>query len=184
MRSSGDIYQILSRFPGPVTLRPSRGRWFGVFAISIAFATASLWLLIANPTSIWTLVSDRANQIVGWIGLLFFAFGTTIAAIALLPGSGALTLNEEGFEAISLFRRFSVRWRDARRFEAAKHPRISGKVVMFDHVNAPKHTSSWLNTTFMGHNACLPDTYGFSANNLANLMSEWRMRAVPRDGSC
>lgn len=39
---------LLARFPGPVTLYPSRLKWFGYFTLSLAFAAAGLYLAIAG----------------------------------------------------------------------------------------------------------------------------------------
>jgi hypothetical protein len=41
-------------------------------------------------------------------------------------------------------------------------------------------TGAKLNTALTGHAAGLPDTYGFSADELAALMTQWRNRAVER----
>ncbi len=39
-------------------------------------------------------------------------------------------------------------------------------------------TISAINTALAGRNAALPDTYGFSVDELAELMQRWRDRAT------
>jgi hypothetical protein len=40
-----DTAEILSRFPRPVTLRPSRKNWLLVFAIGLLFAVGGAWMI-------------------------------------------------------------------------------------------------------------------------------------------
>jgi hypothetical protein len=89
---------ILARFPGPVTLYPSRKKWLLVLASCLLFVVTSPWMIRADP---W----------MGWVGLILFGVGALIAGtIVLLPSLGRLTLDHEGFEAGKRFFRYRRRW--------------------------------------------------------------------------
>jgi len=103
-----------------------------------------------------------------------------VAAVAMLPGAGALTLDAEGFEARNLFRRHRSRWQDTSGFQAARIPPAQQKLVVYDDVTQSAKTLAQINVGIVGRNAALPDTYGLSADDLAQLMAQWRERALAR----
>jgi hypothetical protein len=170
MPSPADITKILSRFPGPVTLYPSRIKWLLVFTASALFAVGGFWMTKTGDGS-------------GWFVLIFFSLGALIAAAAMLPGAGGLTLDRDGFDITSLFRRHRTRWRDAAGFEAARIPRAHQKMVVYDDITQSTKSIAKLNVGLVGRNSGLPDTYGHSADNLAQLMAQWRERALRETGS-
>jgi len=114
----------------------------------------------------------------GWPGVIFFGLGALIALGAMLPGSCALRLDRDGFEASSLFRRSRARWRDVSRFEGVRIPPANFKMVAFDDTNQQSGRMAAANVAVCGHNSGLPDTYGFSPDDLASLMTQWRARAL------
>ena len=156
---------ILVRFPGPVTLYPSRRKWLLVFAGCALFAVGGFWMIKDGDP--W-----------GWLVLIFFGLGVLVAAVAMLPGAGALTLDAEGFEAANLFRRHRTRWQDTTGFQAARIPPAQQKLVIYDDVTQSTKTVAQINVGIVGRNAALPDTYGLSAAHLAQLMAQWRERAL------
>ena len=114
MASRPDTSEMLSRFPGPVTLYPSRKKWLLVCAGGALFAIGGVWMV-------------RSGEWMGWLPLIFFSLVALVAAVAMLPGAGALTLGREGFEITNLFRRHPTRWQDALRFATAdttRHPAL------------------------------------------------------------
>jgi hypothetical protein len=164
-----DVTEILSRFPGPVTLHPSRKKWLLIFATSAVFAAGGAWMI-------------ERGEPMGWYVLIFFGLGALVAAAALLPGAGGLTLDREGFAITNLFRRYRVRWQDAAGFVAARIPPARQKMVMYDDATQRGKSLAQLNVAIAGRGAGLPDTYGLSADDLAQLMAQWRDRAVARTG--
>jgi len=165
MGSQDKANDILARFPGPVTLRPSRLKWFLVLLICAAFTAGGI-----------AMVADGATG--GWFVLVFFGLGVPLSIAAMLPGAGGLTLDRNGFEITNLFRRQSYVWPDVSGFEAARIPPAGNNMVVFDHAGAVGRTVAKLNVSLVGRNAGLPDTYGLSADVLADLMDRWRDRAV------
>ena len=99
MPSDDKFAEIVARFPGPVTLYPSRKKWLVVCLGGSAFTIGGIRMIQSGDNS-------------GWFVAGFFAPVAIIAAAILLPGAGRLTLDQDGFEAISLYRRNRTRWRD------------------------------------------------------------------------
>jgi hypothetical protein len=155
------IDPILARFPGPVALSPSRKKWLLMLLISTVFTAGGIWMVaVAAPR--------------GWLVLIFFAVCFAVSALMLLPGAGGLVLDGDGFQVTSLFRSHRSRWRYVSRFEPILVSRQ--RMVGFDDATASRAISA-LNTAIAGHNAALPDTYGFYVDDLAELLQRWRDRA-------
>jgi hypothetical protein len=169
---------ILMRFPGPVTLAPSRRKWALIFVGCSLAAAGGLWMVKTEAP--W-----------GWYVLIVFLIGAIIAGAALLPVAGGLTLDSAGFEVKNLFRRHRVRWQDVTGFKAAIIPPSGAKFVVYDEVKAKGRAIANFNTAITGRNAALPDTYGFSAGDLASIWADGtsgrRLRPIvrePRTQSC
>jgi hypothetical protein len=164
MPSNTKAEMILSQFPGPVTLYPSKKKWLLIFVIGILL-TASGHLMIGDGVR-W-----------GWFVFVFFACGSITAVVMLLPGAGALLLDKEGFQATSLFGRHRSRWQDTSGFEAVSIPPSLQKMVVYDDAKLIGRSMAKINVGIAGHNAGLPDTYGLSADGLAHLMARCQARA-------
>jgi hypothetical protein len=165
--SESEVDAILSRFPGPTTLYPSRTKWLLVVLGGGVLGSGG-YLMVAD--------GDR----LGWLVLAFFALVSIVGAMMLLPGAGGLTLDRDGFRATSLFRSFFSRWQDVSGFESVSIPPSSQKLVVYDDINVTGRKIAQLNVAIAGHNAGLPDTYGLSAHDLARLMMLWQARAMRR----
>jgi hypothetical protein len=157
--------QLLARYPGPVMLYPSRKKWLTVFLGGAAFTAGGVMMV-------------RSGEPLGWFVLGFFALVAVIAAAALLPGAGKLTLDRDGFEATTLFRRHRARWADTDGFDSAVVPPSHQALVVYDDRTLPSGGLAGINTSITGRNSALGDTYGFAAADLAALMAAWRERAV------
>jgi hypothetical protein len=162
---STDVAEILSRFPGPVTLRPARTKWLLVFAIGILFAAGGMWMI-------------EDDRLMGWYVLVFFGLTALVAAVAMLPGAGVLALDREGFEVTSLFRRHRIRWRDTTDFAAVRIPPARQSMVAYNDLKQSGSRLAKMNVAIVGRTAAIPDTYGLSADALAQLMAQWRERAL------
>jgi hypothetical protein len=168
MAARADTAAILDRFPGPVTLYPSRRKWLLVLAVGAVLAVGGALMI-------------RDGDPKGWFVLIFFVAVALTAAAAMLPGAGALTLDRDGFEVTNLFRHHRTRWQDAAGFTAARIPPAHQRFVVFDHAGASGKLLASVNVAIVGHSASLPDTYGRSADELAELMAAWRASALARE---
>jgi hypothetical protein len=169
MPSNDKAADILARFPGPVTLYPSRKKWLLVFLGGAAFTAGGIWMI-------------RSGEAEGWYVTVFFALVAVIAIVVMLPGAGRLTLDRDGFEAKTLFRGHRTRWSDTRGFEASTIHPGNQHLVVYDDVTQKRGMLTGINVSITGHNAALGDTYGLSANDLAGLMAQWRERALAQSG--
>ena len=156
---------LLARFPGPVTLYPSRKKWLLILVIGAVFTMVGAGM-----------VMDGASG--GWVALVFFTVVTIVATGMFLPGVAALTLDGDGFQVVSLFRCHRSRWRDVNGFEFVAISFTSQMLVAYDDSDAAGRTMASLNTALAGHNSALPDTYGLAGDDLARLLMQWRARAL------
>lgn len=158
--------------PGPgktLTLRLSKGRWLLMLAASAALAYGSFRLL---PEHFW----------IGTLGGTFFALCALVALLNLMPGASHLRLDAEGFEMRSLFRSHRVAWREVASFGVIQVMvnRMVGWNFTAGH-SGHGHLRK-LNAGLSGFEAALPDTYGRTAQALADLMNAWRAWALQARG--
>ena len=113
-----------------------------------------------------------------WFVLMVFGLGAIIGGVMLLPGAGMLRLDRDGFETTSLFRRHGFLWQAVKGFEAIRISHSMTKMVVYDDINLSGRTLAKFNAAIAGRNAGLPDTYGLSAADLADVMTRWRERAL------
>lgn len=78
----------------------------------------------------------------------------------------------------SLFRKSPViRWEDVSSFRVASVP-PSGQMVLFDWYTASNRAVRRVNRGLTGATDGLPDSYGLSPQELADLLNTWRARAT------
>lgn len=165
------VEELLSRFPGPITLYPPREKWAMLAAGSLAFAMIGGFLIL----------DDNAQTLLGWIDVLFFGACLLVSAIKLLPGAAALTLDISGFEENTLFLlRARTQWRNVTdiKADAAPAARSGMKRVWYNDTASKGHGPAGKQAAPPGCNAGLTDTYGLSAEELADLMVRWQQQAL------
>jgi hypothetical protein len=153
---------LLTRFPGPLTLYPSRRKWLVICIGTALFAAAGAWMISGGDAS-------------GWFVLIFFGACALVALAAMLPHAGALVLDRDGFEVTNLFRHHRARWQDVSAFEAKSIPPANQRFVVYDDASANASSLAKINVAIVGRNAALPDTYG---HELAALLEQWRALAL------
>ena len=122
------------------------------------------------------LVYDK-HPFVAWLCGGFFGLCALVGLVNLHPRAGYLTLRADGFEFASLFRKTFVRWNDV---EAFVPIRMSGnKFVAWNYVQGygAHEKMRRINLSVSGIEAMLPDTYGFTNEELAARMNELRETA-------
>ena len=109
----------------------------------------------------------------GWLVALFFGAGVLVSVLQMLVAS--LKLDIEGFEEVSIGRKRRFRWVEVSQFGTWK---VSGnELVCF---NGAKDTGKMaqINRSIAGASQSLGDTYSMSADELAELMNRFRLRAL------
>jgi hypothetical protein len=154
--------------PGPINLIPSRTKWCVVGLLGMLMAAASGFVTFISHSSLdpqaWI------GMVFGIVGLAFFGGGTLISFVKLWPGANSLRLDEKGFEVVNFFRKKYYFWDQTSDFAVTSNSPISGFVI-FRETMRRLGVSEKIRAAFAGGRNCkLPDTYGLSAQNLAQLM--------------
>jgi hypothetical protein len=124
MRPQGKAEEILSRFPGPVTLRASPKKWSAMLLVYAVFVAFGFLGIALGVTSGWFMVT---------------IFGAFVLVAVVSPNVISLKLDRESFELTSPLRGRSIRWRDATGFEVSAIPPYLGlRYVMFEDANVTK----------------------------------------------
>ena len=116
----------------------------------------------------------REDVAVGWFVAGCFALGTLVFLVQLLPGASYLRLTEDEMIFRALFRTTRLRWDHIEGFGTGK---IGGnQMVVFnlsDDAPGSKTGRRW-SAALTGVDAALPDTYGRRAEDLAQLLTDWK----------
>ena len=165
MAANDRILVLMGRFPGPVTLYPSRTKWLLILLAGVLLTVGGILMI-------------RDGKASGWFVAGFFGVVAVTSLVVMLPGANGLTLDREGFVAKSLFRAHRTRWVDAQGFATSVIPPSHQRLVVYDDLTQAPGALTRINVSITGRNAALADTYGLSADDLANLMTAWRARAL------
>ncbi len=111
---------------------------------------------------------------IGWFASILFGLGCIVFILLLIPNSAYLQISEKGFEVRSLFRNHFTPWEDVEEFGSGYIGR--NKLVIFNYSqNHNKYSLvKKIGRSISGVEGALPDTYGKSAEELAELLNEWR----------
>lgn len=117
----------------------------------------------------------------GWAVAGFFVFGVPTFAVQFVPGCAFLTIDAEGFEFASLFRRRRIAWSDISEFGILT-VQSGTRMVGFNYVPDYPHSvkARAFSRAFTGCEGGLPDTYGMSVEELADLLNRARDASLPR----
>jgi hypothetical protein len=167
MSSNSRVDAILAQFPGPVTLYASRAKWLLALVICLLFVAAAIW-------GMWSMGTTDPR---GWMALIFFGVGAVVAGAMLIPGVMALRLDHDGFERVWLFHRCSLSpWEDVSEFKWIIVQ--VNTMVIYNNKSLSGRMSSKLRAALWGRTNGLPDTYDLSGDELVDVMSHWRERAL------
>lgn len=155
---------------GERVLWPSRFKWLLVLAVSLTFVVVGLLALFGprpvGPEDAWAM----------WLCVGFFGLGAGASLLQFLPQSSFLRLHADGFTVRTLYREATYRWEDVDPFGvvAIRHNRMVGfnYVPHFDRAKRLRRAVAAL----AGFEGALPDTYGLKAEELADLMNEYKYR--------
>ena len=137
-------------------LRPDKWKLVPFLLLSLAFAVIGVRIV-------------REGSASGWLAVIGFSMSSVSLAVMLLSRSGDLRLDADRFTIRSVFGVRSYRWCKIERFIVA--PFGFFKIVAF--IPTPRRH---VVTNDSQVKETLPDTYGMPAQELADLMNEWRNR--------
>lgn len=144
--------------PLPFTLHPKP--WKAVLMLLVALGFVGIGVfLVPDRTPIW------------WFSVGFFSLCALVFLVQLTPGSSYLTVDETGIEICTLFRKTRIRWSELSEFGV-----YQVRYTKFVGLNySPEYRQSARGRAFAravtGFEGGLPDTYGFKAEELADLLA-------------
>lgn len=152
--------------PETLALKPARLKWLVIFVIAMGFVAIAVFL------------GDEMEPFARWGSGGFFALCALIALPLSIGVGSKLELNLEGFACTSLFKTFRRRWADCSEFTPVRiGPNMMiGFSSRQDEENHPRGAA--LARGLTGTSGALPDTYGVSADELADVMNRFRARAL------
>ena len=126
----------------------------------------------------------------GWVTLIFFGLGALLITGKLLlsvTGFYGLTLDGEGFTVRGLKQNKRYLWVDVGDFDSLEISKLARRklampytksLLVFNDYRAPESRIKWLQPS--GRNRALAESYEYSADELAVVMSVWRERALEK----
>lgn len=143
----------------PATLRPSPVR--GAILLCGCLVFVAIGVLMVRG-------GDSSGYFIGG----FFALGLPILALRFYPRATYLRLTTDDFTFCSLFRAHTVRWDVVAAFGVTAVGRH--RMVAWNFVPGYPRTgrARALSQAISGYEAALPDTYGYKAAKLADLMND------------
>ena len=142
-------------------LKPSPWRHLMLLALSGIFVVLGLFVL-------------QDHSILGWLMVAFFGLGVLVAIVTLVPGSSYLELSPSGIAVRTLYRTWHVSWSDVSDFFVS---RVGGRAMVcwnYSSSYSASRRGRKISRSIAGVEAGLPDTYGLSAAELADLLNQWR----------
>ncbi len=145
----------------PILLRPKPTKWLVVALGSLAFVLTGIWMV-------------RSREMFGWLGIVFFGLCLSVSLICMLPNASYLRLTSDGFTICSLFRAQTIRWNDVTGFGVGRI--LTNKIVMFNYVESYQRSPELrsFNTELTGFEAAIPDSYGLTHEDLADLLNRYK----------
>ena len=154
--------------PDRMELKPNRLSWLFIFLISAAFVAIAVW------------IGPEEDPTLFWFAGGFFLLCALISTPLMLGVGSRLILERDSFTCRTLFRSFTRQWRECSDF----HPvyaglrRYVGFTTQQDEAAHPNLAA--VNRALVGASGMLPETFGISAEELADLMNGFRARALAR----
>lgn len=96
------VYELLERFPGPITLYASPRKWLAILAGCAVFVGIGVSMIISPALFNRSYLGIPAD-IIGWLEIVLFGLGLIVSVMALMPGRSDLTLDANGFAVRNLF---------------------------------------------------------------------------------
>jgi hypothetical protein len=159
------ISQIPNPWPGPdftLTFKTPKLKTLLWIVVFLFFVVGGFW------------GDTKKNVLIIYLCSGFFALGIVVFCVQLLPGASYLILKKESFIFCALFRAHEVRWDEVQDFrvQTISH----NKMVVWDFVlgYSKQVRGRRISTAMAGCEGALPETYGFKAEELAEVMDQMK----------
>jgi hypothetical protein len=166
---------IVAKFPEPITFVPSRMKWWTLAGAGASVTSVSTFAIIYSLFHLHGDTRAPAEVTLGWATFCVAVFGCIliVSVLNLRTGASFLRLDEYRFTIAQPFIAERVfRWSDVSDFDARCYKRYNYSTVVFKTAKPRRGVLVKINTHLAGgRNEWLPDTYGFEASDLAQLMS-------------
>jgi len=139
----------------PLILKPGKVKSSILLFISIGFVALGISLL------------DR-NMLIAILNIVFFGICFIVFLLNLVPGSSYLKIDEKGIEMKNLFRTTFIPWQAVSSFET--------KWVAFNKLVIFNLNKNLAGEKLKRRQGGFPDTYGMSADKLAELLNEYKAK--------
>jgi len=158
----------------PFTVYPKKAKLMVLVLVGVLFVGVGVLMI-------------RDGETTGWFCAVFFGLCLLAFLAQLLPGSSYLTVDEQGIEFSALFRKVRLRWSEIAEFgiSTVRHHGLPvSKMVGLNYSPEYQGLSRGraVSKALTGFEGGLPDTYGFKAEDLAQLLSDHHRDRVRRDG--
>lgn len=145
--------------PEELTLQPSRLKWFGFFLIGALGTAGGIWLI------------GKEGGVMPWVCTLFSGMVAGASLVQWLSSS-YLHLHAEGFEQNMMRRKMEYRWDEVSDFHV--WTTRGNSFVGFNRIQDQGEAMGKVKQMLSGRSASLGDTFGMSAEALADLMNAFR----------
>jgi hypothetical protein len=164
--------------PLPLTFKAKRGKTIAYLAVSLVFVGGG-WLMI-----------HKGEIITGWLDGGFFGLCAAILTVQLFPQMRpTLLIDEHGIEFGNLAKKSRINWNVISEFGVAVVRNHHGTVVQkmvginfsTEYHQAAKGRA--VSKFLTGYEGALPDTYGFKADELAELLTWYLQKTKTKTAS-
>jgi hypothetical protein len=147
-----------------LVLRPSKRKALLLLAISLGFTVVGILMI------------REGDGFDGWLVAVVFGLGLGVSLANLWPGASYLKLTPRGMDCCTLFRRWQfIPWEMVSEFGVARASYWK-KMVVFNRSGSSHPRLTAVSRAFLGTTDAFPETYGLKAEELADLLNEWRRR--------
>ncbi len=158
-------------------LTPSRRKWILLGVIFILFALGFTLMVAYTPEQD---PPDDSALIIGGM-VVFFLLGAILSFMMLSPDRNHLLLTPTDFTVHTLLKSRRFRWEEIEEFHTLSVKGTTMVIYSLSPQGRLRFTESvWrkLSRALIGDEERLPDTYGMSAQALADLMNQWKRKAA------
>ena len=141
-------------------------KWLTVMAIGAGFVAIGIIVIVMQ------------GGFLAWFVTLFFALVAGVGALQLIGPGSHLELHADNFVVTNFGRKTTERWDECANFSVYRVSRT--ELVVYDRARDVETHKGEMNRSISGRSSGLPDTFGMSAKDLAELMNAYQQHGVER----